>query len=325
MKRCILLIDHEQGRITSASYELLSVVGELAKLENIDATAVIVNSNPESPATEFSRLSGMATIAISLPEEYANHTQSVKSALTELFDDTPFHFLIACHSTFNAEMLPAMSVRLQAACITSIEAIGMDNDQLVFERTVAGGKLVTTMESHSERVFITVQAGAFGLPELDKQSDPHVIKRKFEAVEEKAEFLELKESAADVSALKEAEVIVAAGRGIEEEDNLRLIGEFADLFKRSAVAGSRPLCDIGWLEYDQQVGITGASVKPDLYIACGISGMYQHTAGMRESGYVVAINKDTNSPFFQLADICVVEDVADFIPLVLEEYKQRKS
>ncbi|MCG8334552.1 MAG: electron transfer flavoprotein subunit alpha/FixB family protein [Proteobacteria bacterium] len=325
MKRCILLIDHEQGRITSASYELLSVVGELAKLENIDATAVIVNSNPESPATEFSRLTGMATVAISLPEEYANHTQSVKSALTELFDDTPFHFLIACHSTFNAEMLPAMSVRLQAACITSIEAIGMDNDQLVFERTVAGGKLVTTMESHSERVFITVQAGAFGLPELDKQSDPHVIKRKFEAVEEKAEFLELKESAADVSALKEAEVIVAAGRGIEEEDNLRLIGEFADLFKRSAVAGSRPLCDIGWLEYDQQVGITGASVKPDLYIACGISGMYQHTAGMRESGYVVAINKDTNSPFFQLADICVVEDVADFIPLVLEEYKQRKS
>ena len=325
MKQCILLIDHEQGKITPASYELLSVVDDLAKNGAIAAKGVIVSSDPASLAAEFSRFSGLETYAISLPEPSVNHVDCVKSALIELFADSPFHFLIACHSTSNAELLPALSVQLKAACISAVEGIHLENDHFEFERSMVGGKLVATMESHTEQTLMTIQAGAFGLPDQDMKSDPRVLKLNSEAIENNAEFIELKESAADGSVLKEAKVIVAAGRGIEEEENLKVIKEFADLFKRSAVAGSRPLCDIGWLEYNQQVGVTGVSVNPDLYIACGISGMYQHTAGMRESGYVVAINKDNNSPFFQIADICVVEDVADFIPLVLEEYKQRQS
>ncbi len=324
MKQCILLIDHEQGEINRASYELLSVVDALAVQEAIDTKAVIVSPNPEPLAVEFSQFSGLETCAISVPDTCVNHTTCFKSAFIEWFDGSPFHYLIACHSTMNAELLPALSVNLKAACITSVEAIVLDNDQLLFERSVGGGKLVAALESHSKQTLMTIQAGAFGRPAQSMESDPRIFKRTIECVEKHAEFIELKDSVTDVSALKEAKVIVAAGRGIEEEDNVKLIAEFADLFKRSAVAGSRPLCDIGWLEYNQQVGVTGASVKPDLYVACGISGMYQHTAGMIESGYVVAINKDTNSPFFQIADICVAEDVTSFIPLVLGEYKKRK-
>jgi electron transfer flavoprotein alpha subunit len=167
---------------------------------------------------------------------------------------------------------------------------------------------------------LTIQSGSFGLPIIEKQHEPVIDTKQYDGREKKAVFLGVRESSVDDSALREARVIVAAGRGIEEEDNLDIIREFADLFKRSAVAGSRPLCDIGWLAYNQQIGITGATVSPDLYVACGISGMFQHIIGMRESGFIVAINKDKQSPFFQIADICIVEDVTHFIPLVIKEY-----
>ena len=112
------------------------------------------------------------------------------------------------------------------------------------------------------------------------------------------------------------------GKGIGEGEGLDLIYRFADLFPKSAVAGSRIVCDRGLLAYGQQVGITGATVTPDLYIACGISGSSQHLAGMSGSEFIVAINTDADAPIMKAADVCVQEDMIGFIPMVIDIFNK---
>jgi len=128
-----------------------------------------------------------------------------------------------------------------------------------------------------------------------------------------------------MTGITEAGVIVSAGQGLGDKKNLDLIYQLAALFAKSAVAGSRIVCDLGWLEYRCQVGVTGATVSPQLYIACGISGAVQHVMGMRNSEYIVAINKDPAAAIFQVADICIVEDLTTFIPALIEVYEKTKS
>jgi electron transfer flavoprotein alpha subunit len=125
-------------------------------------------------------------------------------------------------------------------------------------------------------------------------------------------------AAADTADLTEADTIIAAGNGIGSEANLDLLRELAELFPHGAVAGTRIVCDRGWLGYARQVGITGTTVTPALYIACGISGATQHRVGMHGSQFVVAINTDPGAPIFNEADLCIVEDLTTFIPRLLE-------
>jgi electron transfer flavoprotein alpha subunit len=137
--------------------------------------------------------------------------------------------------------------------------------------------------------------------------------------------LGIKQPEADTSGISEADVLISAGVGIGDEENLEFIYALADLFPKSAVAGSRIVCDLGWLEYKCQVGVTGATVSPELYVACGISGAVQHVTGMRGSGFIVAINTDPSAAIFHTADVCIVENLKTFIPVLIEEYKKLKG
>ena len=127
----------------------------------------------------------------------------------------------------------------------------------------------------------------------------------------------------DAAGLSDANIIVAAGNGIGEKENLEFIRKLAALFTKSAVAGSRIVCDMGWLGYQCQVGVTGTTVSPQLYIACGISGAVQHVMGMQGSEFIVAINKDPSAAIFQVADICIVEDLTAFIPAFIQAYNEK--
>ncbi|MBW2616973.1 MAG: electron transfer flavoprotein subunit alpha/FixB family protein, partial [Deltaproteobacteria bacterium] len=127
------------------------------------------------------------------------------------------------------------------------------------------------------------------------------------------------------SALTEADVIVSAGKGIGRKENLEIIERLAALFPKSAVAGSRSVCDSKWLDRNRQVGYTGATVSPKLYIAAGISGATQHIAGMRSSGFIVAINSDPNAAIFNVSDVCVVEDLTTFVPVFIDSHEKGKA
>jgi len=140
---------------------------------------------------------------------------------------------------------------------------------------------------------------------------------------ENMRFKGVKKSKTDAKAISQAQVIVSVGNGIKDGEHLDLIYKLADLFHRSAVAGSRIVCDKGLLAYGQQVGITRAVVSPRLYIACGIFGSSQHLAGMSNSEFIVAINTNSKAPIMNMADVCIVEDITRFIPIFIDVFNKQ--
>lgn len=325
MDRCQLLIEHANNKIKPVSYELLAAALELQKLKPVAIQAIILGSGIDSLAAAFAEKTGLETMQLEIVGLTNYQSEIYRSALLELFQEFPVSYFLAAHSTQGLDILPALAVRLQASCLTAIEKIESRGHELVFQRSICGGKLVTEMTSQTRITLLTVQPGSFKPVQPDSAAKGMVSKRFPDFQAKSILHVETKAPESDISVLKEAKVIVAAGRGIGDQENIELIRSLSKLFPRSAVAGSRPLCDLGWLNYNQQVGITGATVNPDLYIACGISGTSQHITGMKGSGYIVSINKDPKSAMFTISDLCIVEDLVTFIPIVIEQYQKQKA
>ncbi len=167
--------------------------------------------------------------------------------------------------------------------------------------------------------MLTVQPGAFKPPLEGVQNLRQIEVRTIDWTSTHTRSLGFKITQIADSALGEASVIVSVGRGAGRRETLELVRQVASLFSRPAVAASKPLCDLGWLPYQRQVGQTGTTVTPDLYFACGISGAQQHIAGMKGSKFVVAVNTDPNAAIFNEADIAIVEDLEGFLSDLIDE------
>jgi len=185
-------------------------------------------------------------------------------------------------------------------------------------RPIHSGRFIEEIVPKTPRVVVTVLPGAYRPCEETAGAAGAV--RVIEAVftELPSQTLGTVESIHRDSALKDAEVIVSGGRGIRKRENVLLIKRLAALFPRSAIGASRSACDLGWFERKHQIGTTGQTVSPKLYIACGISGAFQHVSGMRGAQTIVAINTDRHAPIFQVAHYSIVEDLETFIPLLIE-------
>jgi electron transfer flavoprotein alpha subunit len=231
-----------------------------------------------------------------------------------------------------AEIAPALAIRLKAGCITGVEKISVSDGALCFTRKIFNGKIAATFAPDNDLTVVTIVPGAFAPDPLSPHHPEHIptpqerkpgrimempTARHLHAAQP-VQFLGYKSDTAESAGLNEAEVIVAAGNGIGKKENLALVHELAGLFAKSAVAGSRPVCDKKWLPLNRQVGVTGATVSPKLYIACGISGAEQHIAGMKTSDLIVSINTDPHAAIFGASDICVIEDLTTFIPLFID-------
>ncbi len=225
---------------------------------------------------------------------------------------------------------PALAVKLDMQCITSVEGIIKNGGSLKLMRSVLGGKAVMEIIPEFPAV-ITVLPGAFEKSEASCSLNMPVIRLLPSLFTEggkqpvRINNLGTIESEMQQSGLPitEAEVLVAAGRGIGKPENLELIRSLAGHFRHSTFAGSRAVVDAGWLPYSAQVGLTGKAVMPKLYIACGISGSPQHIAGMKNSHLIIAINKDPNAAIFNYSHYCIVEDLLEFIPALIEELEKQ--
>ncbi|MHB8829487.1 MAG: electron transfer flavoprotein subunit alpha/FixB family protein [Syntrophales bacterium] len=261
-----------------------------------------------------------------------------KNVLAPRLAEIKPRFVCASHDATGADFAPGLAVRLGAGCITAIESAKGAGGETIFRRSLLNGKIKAEVASQAETTVITLLPGmyrsgsageAISRLEGDSLSDGRLLaaKAKIIAIEEMLPasrhlgFLSAPEQDADLAA---AEVVVAVGRGIGKEENLSLIHDLAALFSSSAVGASRPVCDAGWLPPRLQIGQTGKTVTPRLYIACGISGALQHLMGMRGSQFIVAVNSDPRAAIFQVADVCIVEDILLFIPLLINACKRQK-
>ncbi|MFP4474084.1 MAG: electron transfer flavoprotein subunit alpha/FixB family protein [Desulfatibacillaceae bacterium] len=315
-----VIVEHTAAKVADASLEAAGLAARLAT-----GVVLVVPGDDEGVlAADLSRRTGLPAAAISgaglAPYTCEAHTR----ALEAFFAERKPAYILVPHTTTGAEFAPLLAARTGAFCATAIEAADTRGEQPVFTRSVFNGKF--TMRVSPEpgmTAVLTILPGAFEAPAPASGKGIRVEEIPAPGHVPRTVFMERIAPAEQEFSITEAEVIVAAGRGVGEADNMEPLRILADRFTRGAVAGSRAVCDAGWLPYPRQVGVTGKTVSPKLYLACGISGAYQHVAGMRGSGLVVAVNTDPAAPIFQNSDYAIVEDLTEFIPLFNQYLEER--
>lgn len=315
---------HEEGRLAPVTLEMMAVAHQLGEPKGAPPNLLIGAGFPETEARRLAAETGVDITLIHPPETIAgpdwNELLFKQTLPSPIWEPAP-GWVCLPHTSAGLDAAPALAVDLQAACITGVEKILPSPNGPRFVRSICNDKLKAVVAADRLPVVITVAPGAFS-PSAPAPSPtrPGRVRMVTAAAPPPAyRFLGFQQAHADNAALNQAEVIVAAGNGFKRREDLALVHNLAKFFPKSAVAGSRPVCDKRWLSLNQQVGVTGATVQPKLYIACGISGASQHIAGMKDAKWVVAINTDPHAAIFHVADIAVIDDALAFIPAVIQQ------
>ncbi len=303
-----VVVDQKDGKVKKASFE---IIAEAKKAGEV----VAVVFGPEAIAADVAKY---GADKVYVTEELADYNTG--AYVTQLADmiaaEAPAAVLFA-HTMNGREVAARLAQKLNAGLATDV--IGMDLAAGEFKRSIYGGKVIATVKVTTAPVLATVRPGVFEAAEAPAAG----------AVEKKActgvaDAKVVKGFEAAVSArpdLTEAAVIVSAGRGAKGPEGVQLVESLADMMG-GAVGGSRAAVDAGWMTHDMQVGQTGKTVNPALYIACGISGAIQHLAGMSASKYVATINTDEEAPIFAITDFGVVGDMFKVIPALKDALKK---
>ena len=308
-----IIAELRKGCITDETYELVAFARTIGN--GMRPVIILPGKGILEQAREISQKTGCDTIALRGDHLDPYNALSHAHALMEILQEEATAWVCLPHTSMGYDLAPRIAVPLQAACITGVESVGHG----WLSRPVFSGKFIEEIVPKTPRVVVTVLPGAFHA--CEEGTGPAGEVRVLEAAfrELPSQTLGTAESPHRDSSLKDAEVIVSAGRGIGKRENISLIQRLAAVFPRSAVGASRSACDLGWFEHKHQIGTTGQTVAPRLYMACGISGAFQHVSGMRGSQTIVAINTDPHAAIFRVAHYCVVEDLTSFIPMLLQE------
>ncbi|MCA1960296.1 MAG: electron transfer flavoprotein subunit alpha/FixB family protein [Desulfomonile sp.] len=328
-----VIVEHAGGEVKPSTYEALAAGQRIRAIVGGPVVLVVLGEHVAELAAALRDATSRSVIAVEVPDLVTYSGEVYKEALIHVFRDLSPAYVCMANTTQGMDLAPGLAVRLHAACITGVEDIERDSDGIYFSRSVLGGKVSVQARPLAEVTVLTVQSGAFRSNDTfncsasgaNRDTDGEgVVFLKMECVPRHTRSLGVREAEPKDAALADARVIVAAGRGVGSRENLELIRQLVEIFPSAALAASRPLCDLEWVEYRRQVGLTGAVVAPELYVACGISGALQHVVGMRGAGFVVAINSDPNAPMFADADVCVIEDLTTFIPILVEAWRNQR-
>ena len=315
-----VIAELSDNRLLPVTYEVIAFARALSAGNFAPVRLIVPGSAVHAVARDLADETGMDVIAlVGDALEFYNAETWITALASGLAARKPRYICIP-HTSRGCDFAPGLAIRLRASCITAVEGIRRQDDAIRFVHTIFNGKIKMNVAPEMDTTVLTVLPGAFKAEE--KSPQPHSA-GSVEVLEipdrpRKIRTLGLIPAGEQDLDLALADVIVSAGRGIGAEENLELIRRLAGLFSKSAVGCSRTVCDLGWLGYKHQIGLTGKTVAPKLYIACGISGAVQHIAGMRGSKMVMAVNKDPRAAIFQIADIGIIEDLITFIPLVMD-------
>ncbi|MFN8482223.1 MAG: electron transfer flavoprotein subunit alpha/FixB family protein [Anaerolineae bacterium] len=270
---------------------------------------------------------GVDEIIVAESADLANYSaESFTDAIQQLADATSPSLILLPATPHGRDVAPRVAARLGIAYAADATKLELAGGQVVVTRPVYSGNAIASVGLESTPAIVTLRPGAYGVAAREAgksaaKQTPVAINIEYAPGAKVVEFQEVKSERPDLS---EAAVVVAGGRGMGSAESFAMIEGLADLLG-AAVGASRAVVDAGWRPWGEQVGQTGKTVNPNLYIACGISGAIQHLVGMRTSKYIVAINKDPEAPIFKVADYGIVGDVFTVLPLLTEEIKKARS
>jgi electron transfer flavoprotein alpha subunit len=320
----LVFIEHRQGAINKTSFEAVAAAQQLGASLGSEVSAVMLGADASLAAevTGF-KLSRVVSaenprLAEYTPDAYADAFEQVVRALDPRYVIFPHTYLVR-------DFAPKLAARFGKGLISDCIRMKAEGASATFTRRLFQGKMDADVSAKGEGpIFATFQSGAYRGDQAERGEGAQVESMQVEVgevrMQPEAPFQEVKQ-AVD---LTKTEVIVAIGRGIKSQENIALAEKLAALLGGD-IAASRPICDAGWLPIDRQIGSSGQTVAPKLYIALGISGAIQHLVGMKNAGTIVAVNKDPEAPIFDIADYGIVGDLFEVVPALTEEIQKLKG
>ncbi|CAN5665725.1 electron transfer flavoprotein subunit alpha [soil metagenome] len=321
----LVFIEHREGVVSKTSLEAIAAAQSLGSQLQQQVSAVILGADPNAMAQQVAGYdlakvvsASNAKLASYTPDGYTDGVEKVVRQIDP-------HLVVMSHTYLVRDFGPKLAARFGKSLISDCIRAQVADGSITFTRRIFLGKLDADVVSDGAApVFATFQSGAYRPDQAVKGSGAPVEQQEVEVgdirMSPEAPFQEVKQ-AVDLS---KAEIIVAIGRGIKSKENIALAQKLADVLGGD-IAASRPICDAEWLPIDRQIGSSGQTVAPKLYIALGISGAIQHLVGMKNAGTIVAINKDPEAPIFDIADYGVVGDLFEAVPVLTEEVKKIKG
>jgi electron transfer flavoprotein alpha subunit len=326
MSGILVFTEHRDGILNKTSFEAIAAAQNLASELGQEVTAVILGSDVEGLAGEIAAYS-LSKVIFAQNEKLQQYTpDGYTDAMEKVVRGVDPQFVVMPHTYLVRDFAPKLAGRFGKGMISDCIRAKVADGKVTFTRRIFLGKLDADVVSDGEApVFATFQSGAYRGDQAQKGSAAAPIETMPVEVGDvrmkpEAPFQEVKQ-AVDLS---KADIIVAIGRGIKSKENIELAEKLAAALGGD-IAASRPICDAEWLPIDRQIGSSGQTVAPKLYIALGISGAIQHLVGMKNSGTIVAINKDPEAPIFDIADYGIVGDLFDAVPVLTEEIKKLKA
>jgi electron transfer flavoprotein alpha subunit len=317
-----VVLEERDGRVSRASWEALAAGQKLAQITGKTLNAAVIGADTESLAQEAAAkpVSKVARIEHALLASYTPDGYTL--ALQQFIEKENPTELVFPHTYQVRDFAPALAARMHEVLISDVVGI---SEGPTFTRQLLQGRLAGSYRhAGSGPCFVSVQAGAFRAYEVDSgRAEVATFTPAIDAAQIRTKPGEPFRGSAQTVDLGSAQKIVSVGRGIKDADNLPLVQELAEALG-AEIAASRPICDNGWLPMERQVGSSGQTVSPKLYLAVGISGAIQHLVGMKGSQCIVAVNKDPEAPIFEVADYGIVGDLFEVVPALTEAVKAAK-
>ena len=319
MPGIVTFAEQRDGKLRRPSLEAVSEAKRLAGTLGGPVTAVLVGSGVEGLAAELGAYGADVVQVFDQPELALYATEPYSRALAEAVKQAQPAAVLVPFTAMGRDLAPRAAARLDAGLVSDCVALTVKDGTLEARRPMYAGKAFATVRWTGGLPMASLRPNVFALGARDEAKKPEVKKATVDA-SARARVTKVEATAAGKVELTEAQVIVSGGRGLKGPENFHLVESLAGAFG-AAVGASRAVVDAGWVDHQYQVGQTGKTVSPTLYIAAGISGAIQHLAGMSSSKVIVAINKDADAPIFKVANYGLVGDLFEILPRLTEAAK----
>ncbi|MDR2511999.1 MAG: electron transfer flavoprotein subunit alpha/FixB family protein [Bacteroidales bacterium] len=324
-KDIYVFAEQREGTVQNVALELLRKAKELSQKLNEKVVALLLGHNISNKAQELVAYGADIVIVVDTPELEQYTTEAYTQAITQIINERKPSILLIGATTIGRDLGPRLSARIGTGLTADCTSLDISDDRdLMMTRPAFGGNLMATILCKEHRPQMsTVRPGVMLKGNLDtlRKGIIEAVKIDFDKSKFRVKIKETVKETRHLIDITEAKILISGGRGVGTADGFKKLQNLATVIN-AELSSSRAMVDAGVMQHEQQVGQTGKTVRPDVYFAFGISGAIQHIAGMESSDYIIAVNKDKYAPIFQVADLGIVGDLHQIVPLLTERLKK---
>ena len=326
MANVLVFAEARSGELRKVALEATTAARQLADSAGAEVHAILTGAPGIAGRAAILGSHGADVVFVTEDAAFAMYNGEALTALIAArAEGGRYRAVVFSASVHGRELAPRVAARLGAGCVADVVAIELRGDSIVVRHPVNTGKLTASLAIVGQPAVLSVRPGMFASAENPRAGRVEPAPAVGNPAASRVVVTGLEQGNNAKLDLSEAPVIVSGGRGLKAPENFRLLEELASAFGRAAVGCTRAVSDDGWRPHSDQIGQTGRTVSPDLYIALGISGAVQHLAGMRTSRTIVAVNKDREAPIFKIADYGIVGDVLEIVPALTSAVREARK